>query len=52
VRDEDARRAIAAVLLFTTPPTDRALDGWDPAGWADEELYELGVTARKSAVMR
>ena len=36
---------LAAALLFTTPPTDRALTGWHPGDWAAEELQELGWIA-------
>lgn len=39
-----APAALAAVLLFTTPPSDRALDGWCfPLVWLVEELDDLGV---------
>lgn len=31
----------AALVLFTVTPTDRALAGWDPSGWADEEMSVL-----------
>ena len=40
---DDARLFLAAALLFTTPPTDRALAGWHGAHWASEELAALGV---------
>ena len=39
-----APAALAAVLLFTTTPSDRALDGRDfPLVWLAEELDVLGV---------
>ena len=34
---------LAAVFLFATPPTDRALRGWDGAGEAYAELSALGA---------
>lgn len=34
---------LAAVFLFATPPSDRALRGWDGAPQAYSELVELGV---------
>ncbi len=45
-------RAFAALVLFTVTPTDRALAGWDPSGWADEEadaLKRYVAAARKEA---
>ena len=35
--------ALAAAFLFATPPSDRALRGWDGAPQAYSELIELGV---------
>ena len=35
--------ALAAAFLFATPPSDRALWGWDGAPQAYSELVELGV---------
>lgn len=34
---------LAAVFLFATPPSDRALTGWNGAAMAYSELVELGV---------
>jgi len=34
---------LAAALLFTTEPSDRALAGWRPADWVSAELAELGL---------
>lgn len=34
---------LTAVFLFATPPTDRALRGWDGAAEAYGELAGLGV---------
>ena len=39
----EKRNAIAAALLFTAAPTDRALTGWRPAFEANEELAMFGV---------
>lgn len=53
-RDTEAATALATLVLFTVEPTDRALAGWDPAGWADEELAALRryvAAARGSGVM-
>jgi len=49
---DDTRLFLAAALLFTTEPTDRALDGWCGTHWADEELAALGVpeAAREAAM--
>ena len=41
--DDRGRTGLAAALLFTTTPTDRALAGWSAAEWAALELEELGV---------
>ena len=38
--DDDA---LAAVFLFATPPTDRALRGWDGAMEAYGELAAVGL---------
>ena len=47
--DTEKTNALAAALLFATPPTDRALAGWDGAGEAREELVMLGVFDPMSA---
>ena len=41
--------ALAAALLFTTPPTDRALRGWCPELEACEELTMLSMYDPMSA---
>ncbi len=41
--DTAPEAALAAVLLFTVRPTDRALAGED---WLTEELNELGLRER------
>ena len=38
--------SLAAWLLFTTEPSDRALAGWCAAEWLTEELDELGLRER------
>ena len=43
---------LAAFILFTTPPTDRALTGWDGTGWVDEELDDLGIPWLQVAAVR
>lgn len=35
--------ALAVAFLFATPPSDRALRGWNGAAMAYSELVELGV---------
>ena len=39
--DDAARISIAAALLFTTRPTDRALDGWCGERFAEFDLAFL-----------
>ena len=39
----DLSAHFAAALLFTTVPTDRALDGWCGASWAYEAMAALRV---------
>jgi hypothetical protein len=48
VLSPDAKRDVelAACLLFTAEPSDRALTGWSAAGWMDEELRALGFLPR------
>jgi len=41
--DDEKRTELAAALLFTTTPTDRALAGWAATDWAALELEQLGV---------
>jgi len=41
--DTEKSNAVAVALLFTTPPSDRALAGWNGAAEACEELTMLGV---------
>lgn len=36
-----AEGTLAAVALFTTQPTDRALAGWCPGEWLEIELEEM-----------
>ncbi len=45
--DEEKRIVIAAYVLFTTIPTDRALAGWDGAVWADHERAEISTWVRE-----
>ena len=52
---EDAAKliTIAAALLFTTEPSDRALEGWDGAGEAVEEIAVIrGFTSAATEGMR
>jgi hypothetical protein len=37
---------IAAFVLFTAEPTDRALAGWGAADWLEEERRALTAYAR------
>ena len=39
----DKRSELAAALLFTVTPSDRALAGWSASEWAAIELEQLGV---------
>ena len=43
LRDTEQANALALAFLFATPPTDRALKGWDGADEAYSELTMLGV---------
>ncbi len=47
--DTEKHISLAVALLFTTLPSDRALAGWCPADWANEELVMLGVHDPMSA---
>jgi hypothetical protein len=39
--------ALAALIVFTTPPSDRALAGWYlDRGWLAEELDAFGLRER------
>jgi hypothetical protein len=38
---------LAAVALFSTRPSGRALAGWCPSGWLETELDELREAARE-----
>jgi hypothetical protein len=44
--DIDIAPAAAVVILFTTPPTDRALTGWCPDDWITDELRDLEILER------
>jgi len=39
----DKRTELAAALLFTVAPSDRALAGWSASEWAAIELEQLGA---------
>ena len=41
--EDDRWPALAAALLFTATPSDRALAGWSASEWAAIELEQLGV---------
>jgi hypothetical protein len=41
--DSEVRASIAAALLFTVRPTDRALEGWCGTECAGFELTALGL---------
>ena len=47
--DTEKRNALAAALLFTVYPTDRALRGWCPSLEACEELTMLSAYDPMSA---
>ena len=47
--DTEKRNALAAALLFTVYPTDRALWGWCPSLEACEELTMLSAYDPMSA---
>ena len=47
--DEQKRTELAAWVLFTTRPTDRALHGWCPAGEASFEVEALTIAAAREA---
>ncbi len=40
---EDKHAQLAALIMFTTEPTDRALAGWNGKGWLGEEMTDLGI---------
>jgi len=49
VTTDSTRRAdLAAALLFTVTPTDRALAGWCASEWAVIELEHLGIISATS----
>ncbi len=43
VPSDEGTSGLAAALLFTVTPTDRALAGWSATEWAALELEDLGV---------
>lgn len=44
IPEDETRINVAAALLFTTTPTDRALTGWCGPEWAWTELEALGIS--------
>jgi hypothetical protein len=49
--DAEKRSALAAALLFTAEPTDRALEGWSDGEMAVDDLADLvRATWRRGAV--
>ena len=52
-RSEYRSTQLAAFILFTTEPSDRALEGWDGAGEAVEEIAVIrGFTSAATEGMR
>ena len=47
--DSEKRGVIAAFVLFTTEPTDRALAGWNGTEWVDEERAAIRAWVREAA---
>lgn len=40
--------SLAVLLLFTTEPSDRALEGWCAGeDWCAEEMVDLGLPGRR-----
>jgi hypothetical protein len=48
----DNRVNVAALLLFTTQPTDRALAGWCGTEWMMQEQAEIEREIRQAATRR
>ena len=48
---DEKRTDLAAFLLLTTAPTDRALRGWDPCQWSEQEVAELSAYAQTTATV-
>jgi hypothetical protein len=52
VADDERRVHLAAAILFTAEPSDRALAGWHPGVvWLALELEELGVLNVEAGVV-
>jgi len=47
--DTEKHVALAAFLMLTAPSSDRALRGWDPDFWTEQELAEMSAYAESAA---